>query len=126
MTAAAIRPPERSECVPGTTTTSRPGAAGGIPNGSRSPCTISTGASTASSSASRVFSGRPGGCSGKARQSTPAAPAASAVRHATRAPDERPPTNSGPAVRRSSASSTASQATSSCAAGAGDLRPATR
>ena len=51
--------------------------------------------STCSSSGSRVFSGRPGGCSGNARQSTPTAPVARAVRHATRAPDERPPTYSG-------------------------------
>ena len=36
--------------LPLTGTTARPGAAGGIPNGSLSPCTISTGTVTASSS----------------------------------------------------------------------------
>ena len=66
-----------------------------MPNGSRSPWTTSSGTRTASSSAS-LLSGtfppaRRGGRSGNARQSTPAAPVASAVRHATRAPDERPP-----------------------------------
>ena len=53
----------------------RPG--GGIPNGSLAPCTTSTGTRTASSSASRLDSGRPGGWSGKARQSTPTAPVVS-------------------------------------------------
>ena len=50
-----------SPWLPRSLTTVRPGASGGIPNGSLSPCTISTGTVTASSSASRVFSGRPGG-----------------------------------------------------------------
>ena len=70
-----------------------------MPNGSRAPCTTSTGTATASSSGRRL--GRGGaprgaaGCSGNARQSTPIAPVASAVRQATRAPDERPPATSG-------------------------------
>ena len=38
---------------------------------------------------------RRGGCSGNARQSTPTAPVAAAVRHATRAPEDRPPAISG-------------------------------
>ena len=73
----AARSPGASDLrpwLPRSLTTVRPGASGGIPNGSLSPCTISTGTVTASSSASRVFSGRPGGCSGNARHSTPAAP----------------------------------------------------
>jgi len=82
---------ERRLWLPRSRTILRPGASGGIPNGSLSPCTISTGTDTASSSGSRVFSGRPGGCSGKARHRTPLAPVASAVRHATRAPEDRPP-----------------------------------
>ena len=68
---------------------------GGMPNGSRSPWTTSSGTRTASSSGSRLSGGLPperrGGTSGNARQSTPAAPVASAVRQATRAPaDVRP------------------------------------
>src|SRR6185436_5594121 len=82
-----------SEWLPLIFTTVRSGPAGGIPNGSDSPWTIRTGTETASSSGSRVFSGRPGGCSGNARQSTPTAPVSAAVRHATRAPLERPPTS---------------------------------
>ena len=58
--------------VPGWATTSRPGAGGGMPNGSLSPWTTSTGTATASSSSSRLFSGFPGGWTGKARQRTPA------------------------------------------------------
>ena len=57
-----------------------------MPNESLSPCTTSVGTSTASSSSRRLFSGRPGGCTGKARQSTATAPASAAVRQATRAP----------------------------------------
>ena len=69
-----------------------------------------------------------GATSGNARQSTPAAPVAAAVRHATRAPAERPPVTtgsdaSGPAR---SCSSTAIQAASRWCAGAGERRPATR
>ena len=96
-----------------------------MPNGSLSPCTMSTGTSTASSSPSRVFSGFPGGWTGNARQSTPTDPVAAAVRQATRAPAERPPVTSG-RPPRSSCSTTLVHAASSCAAGAGDLRPATR
>ena len=53
--------------------------AAGSPNGSRSPCTTSIGTATASSSASRLGAApraRRGGCSGNARQTTPAAPVA--------------------------------------------------
>src|SRR4051794_13270700 len=87
--------PPRRLWSPGTTATLRPRRAGGTPNGSRAPWTTRTGARTASSSARRLFSGRPGGWSGNARQQTPTAPASAAVRQATRAPDERPPTRSG-------------------------------
>ncbi len=68
-----------------------------MPNGSRTPCTISIGTVTASSSPRRLGAGleRRGGCSGNARHSTATAPLAAAVRHATRAPDERPPATSG-------------------------------
>ena len=71
---------------------------------------------------------RCGGTSGNARHSTPAAPVAPAVRHATRAPEERPPVTtcsprSGPAAQ---SASTAVHAASSCCAGAGERRPATR
>ena len=106
-----------------------PAASGGSPKGSRSPWTTSAGTATASSSARRLFSGRARrGASGKARQSTPAAPVAPAVRQATRAPEERPPaTSAGPrsSFARSCAT-TAVHAVSSCAAGAGERRPATR
>ena len=61
-------------------TTDRVGPGGGMPNWSRSPWTTSTGTVTASSSDRRLGAGelpeRRGGCSGKARQSTPAAPVA--------------------------------------------------
>ena len=49
---------------------SRCGAGPGMPNGSDSPCTTSVGTVTPSSSGIRVFSGRPGGCTGNARHST--------------------------------------------------------
>ena len=113
---------------PRTSTMPRPGPPAGIPNGSLAPCTTSTGTCTASSSGWRVDSGRPGGCSGNARQSTPIAPVAAAVRHATRAPDERPPAISGSprSSPASSCSTTAVQAASSWCAGAGERRPATR
>ena len=69
-----------------------------MPNGSRVPCTTSIGTVTASSSGSRLCAGvEPdlrGGCRGNARQRTPTAPVASAVRQATRAPEDRPPTTS--------------------------------
>ena len=115
---------------PATRMTVRPGASGGMPKGSRSPWTTSTGTVTASSSGSREgggFSFRRG-CSGKARQITPIAPVASTVRHATRPPSDRPPATrrrsaSGPAR---SCSTTAVHAASSCRAGAGLRRPATR
>ena len=99
-----------------------------MPKGSLSPWMTSTGTVTASSSSSRVFSGFPGGWTGKARQSTPAAYVSAAVRQATRAPDERPPVISGSPAKTSPRrwSTTTSHASSSCFAGAADLRPFTR
>src|SRR6201991_2911678 len=125
---AAARRPRTSDLrlwLPLSRTTVRLGPSGGMPNGSLSPCTIRTGTVTCSSSGRRVFSGRPGGCSGNARQSTPVAPTAALVRHATRAPEERPPTYSGRSFT-GSCSRTEIHAVSSCGAGAADLRPATR
>ena len=61
------------------------------PKVSRLPCSTSRGTTGASSSAARERSGRPGRCRGKARQTTPTTPVAVAVRHATRAPELRPP-----------------------------------
>src|SRR5262249_56917766 len=49
----------------------------------------------AGSSPARLRSGLPGGCSGNGSASTPTAPSSAAVRQATRAPLERPPTISG-------------------------------
>ena len=101
-----------------------------MPNGSLAPCTTSVGTLTASSSGRRLGAGfvRRGGTSGNARQRTPIASVASAVRQATRAPSERPPTINGTPrswlSRRSS--TTAVHAASSCFAGAGERRPATR
>src|SRR3954463_15129561 len=57
-----------------------------MPNGSAAPWTISVGRSTASSSDRRVFSGRPGGCSGKARHRTASAPLSAAGGQGARAP----------------------------------------
>ena len=78
---------------------SAPCRAGGIPKRSFTPWTTSVGTATASSSGSRLGAGAPparrGGSSGKARQTTPIAPVAAAVRHATRAPEDRPPVTSG-------------------------------
>ena len=51
---------------------------------------------------------------------------AEAVRQATRAPDDRPPTNSRETPSSGNCPHTATHAASSCGAGAGDLRPATR
>ena len=85
--------------MPGTCATVRVGPGGGMPNWSLLPWTTSTGTVTASSSVSRLGAGtlpeRRGGCNGNARQSTPTAPVAVAVRQATRAPAERPPVTSG-------------------------------
>ena len=54
-------------------------------------------------------------------------PTASAVRQATRAPELRPPVTTGrPGTRPRSCWTTAVQAASSCAAGAGARRPASR
>ena len=80
-------------------TTVRRAVAGGMPKRSRSPWTTSTGTGTASSSGRRLGDASPerrgGGCNGNARHTTPTAPVSDAVRHATRAPAERPPTTSG-------------------------------
>ena len=114
---------------PGTCTTVRLAVAGGMPNRSRAPCTTNVGTVTSSSSCRRLGVAdapeRRGGCSGKARQSTPTAPVASAVRQATRAPRERPPTTSAnprssPASRWST---TAVQAASSWCGRSGSASP---
>ena len=71
----------------------------------------------------------PAASSGNASVSTPTGggAAATAPRHATRAPDDRPPWICGVSGKRSvSAASTQAQDSSSWAAGAGALRPATR
>ena len=94
-TAAATVSLLLSEWVPGMRTTVRFGPSGGIPNGSRSPWTTSVGTVTASSSERRLVSGRPGGWRGNARQTMPIAPVSATVRHATLAPDDRPPTKTG-------------------------------
>ena len=69
-----------------------------MPKRSLDPWTTSIGTVTASSSGSRLgvalAPDRGGGCNGKARESTPTTPVASAVRQATRAPNDRPPTTS--------------------------------
>ena len=84
--------------LPRSLTTCDRGPGGGMPNGSRSPWTTSTGTrrprARAGGRARRARRAR-GGCSGNARHSTPTAPVAAAVRHATRAPEERPPETSG-------------------------------
>ena len=81
---------------------SRPGPSGGIPNGSLSPCTTRVGTATASSSSQAALLGPAGRMdSGNARQSTPTAPVAAAVRHATRAPEERPPASERQAAQLS-------------------------
>src|SRR5205814_4949652 len=63
---------------PCTCTTVRRAPAGGMPKASRAPCTTSVGTVTASSSCRRLGDDpeRRGGCSGNARQRTPAAPVA--------------------------------------------------
>jgi hypothetical protein len=52
---------ERNPLSPGRTTTSRPGASGGQPQESRSPCTTSTGTTTPSSSGGRLAGALPVG-----------------------------------------------------------------
>ena len=132
-TPAPPRPLLRGPCAGcGRPAPPRPSAAwtaGGIPNGSLAPCTTRLGTETASSSGSRLCAGaaalRRGGSSGKARHSTATAPTASAVRQATRAPSDRPPTTSGkPASSCSrSRSTTAVHAVSSWRAGAVNAVP---
>jgi len=117
---------------PATMAIARLAAAGGIPNGSCSPWITRTGTSTSSSSSRRlggsVLPVRGGGRSGNARQSTPAALVAAAVRQATRAPEDRPPTTRGsrPSTWASRCSTTAVHAVSSDGARGGARRPATR
>src|SRR4051794_8207117 len=65
-----------------------------------SPCTTQIGAATVVSSTARLFSGFPGGCSGKARARTPSASSAPAVRQATRAPALRAPRRGGARAAR--------------------------
>ena len=99
-TAAVTGCAERRLWLPGTSDDRAQARGRRIPNGSRSPWTTRRGTVTASSSGSRLgASARPGGRSGNARQSTPAAPVAAAVRQATRAPDDRPPVRSGSPLR---------------------------
>ena len=117
---------------PPITTTLRSGPAGGIPKRSLLPWTTSTGTPAASSSGSRVLRSAParaGGCSGNARQSTPTAPTAAAVRQATRAPEERPPASSGRPVSgpaRSCSATADPRRVELVRAGAAERRPATR
>ena len=100
-----------------------------MPNGSRSPWTTSSrhldGVELGEPALGGFPPARRGGTSGNARQSTPAAPVASAVRHATRAPDERPPATSGesPSTSARNCSTTAIHAASSWCAGAGLFAP---
>ena len=90
----------RSRWSPSTSTTVRPVRPRPACRTSRAgPARPAPGTATASSSGAR--DGRPrGGSSGKARQSTPAAPVAAAVRQATRPPEERPPVITGRPVQR--------------------------
>ena len=60
--------------LPAICTTVRVGPGAGMPNGSLTPWTMSTGTVTASSSSCLVAAGRPGGCRGNARHRTPTAP----------------------------------------------------
>ena len=101
------------------------GNSSGPPNGSAAPCTTSVGNPDSSSSSPRLLSGLPGGCSGNASATTPTAPLAAPVRHATRAPALRPPTTSGspcPASR----SATGRQPRSSVLGAGPSFFPATR
>jgi Right handed beta helix region len=127
-TAAATARLFRNEWVPGMRATVRFGLSDGVPKGSLSPWTTSVGTVTASSSGRRLFSGRPGGWTGNARHKTAIEPVSSAVRHATRAPDDRPPVRTGRPLSRPSRSceTTAVQDASSWPAGAGLRFPATR
>jgi len=60
-----------------------------------STTSIGSAAAATCSSSARLRSGRPGGCSGKANARTAAAPPATAVRQATRAPLLRPAKTTG-------------------------------
>ena len=75
----------------------------------------------------RVFSGLPGGWTGKARQRTAAAPVSAEVLQATRALSELPAGDQrqGAEILVAERPITASPAGSSCFGGAGDFRPAT-
>ncbi len=102
------------------------GRGGGMPNGSRAPCTTSVATATASSSGRRLAAGEPRARGGTQRereaQDRRSAPVAAAVRQATRAPDERPPTSTRQARAaqpRGAARRPTIQASSRCAAGGG-------
>ena len=102
----------------------------GMPNRSRSPCTTAPESAPSSSNRRLCVGSRParrGGWSGKARQRTPIAPTASAVRQATRAPSDLPPTTSGrPCSRVRGVGRSPPSTRCRADAGAGDRRPATR
>ena len=74
-----------------------PGASGGMPNGSDSPWTISTGTSTASSSRGASSRAARAGAAGRRGRGRRPRRSPAAVRQATRAPEERPPHSTGPA-----------------------------
>ena len=115
---------------PATGTTSRPGAAGmsaGPPNASRSPCSTSVGRPAPPAGPARAAGTAPAGPAGAAGRPARARRARRrprAVRQATRAPADRPPTSKR-ARRRRARARTASQARSSVGGGAATLRPAT-
>ena len=109
-------------------TTSRPGASGGIPNGSDSPCTISTGHLDGLELAqARLLRPARAGAAGRRGRARRSRLVCAAVRQATRAPAERPPATRAPlAPRRAAPLMTASQAASSWVRRRRRLRPATR
>ena len=132
-TTAGRAPPtsRRSEWSPGTATIDcGPGGAtrAGVPNGSRSPCTTSTGTASAGELVDPDFV-RPvrAGAAGRRARPLRRRRRRGAVRQATRAPLLRPPTTSAPPRdRQRSATTTATNAASSRGAGPGARRPLTR
>ena len=106
----------RSCRSPGRTATSTRRRGSGTPNGSRSPLTTSVGRPVSSSSA-RERSGRPGGCSGKASATTPAAPSArgGAAGHPGAAGPAADHQRQRSAVPGRASATTAVQASSRCA-----------
>ena len=81
--------------LPGTVTTSRSGPGGRHPEAVAAALDDEDGHVDLLELGEARLLGRPGGWSGNARQRTPLAFVAAAVRHATRAPAERPPVTSG-------------------------------